>query len=250
MAPLSLRLGKHVREDIEKFYERPVTRVSLELTLSLITVLFFAVFALRPTINTMSKLLKDIEDRRVIEEGLTKKMAALSTAQGEILTYGNRIQVFQTAVPTDLSSQEVLFILEYLALQQQVGIQNLRVGEEPVPFVVDGKRVGAEQIGTSTPANYSLVSYDVRMTLNTDLAGAQKFFAAVESIRPLMIVRGFSLTVAETRDRERRLNVTATISVPFYTSSKKAAAETKASSGSISQRAAAGEDVGGERVEP
>ena len=53
------------------FYHRPVAQVSLELFLSVATVVFFAVFAIRPTLVTMSNLIKELEDKRQLDQQLT-----------------------------------------------------------------------------------------------------------------------------------------------------------------------------------
>jgi hypothetical protein len=50
--------------NLNAFYQKPVAKVSLELFLSVGTIIFFAMFAIRPTLLTMSDLVKEIEDKR------------------------------------------------------------------------------------------------------------------------------------------------------------------------------------------
>jgi hypothetical protein len=62
---------------LNDFYHKPVAMVSLELFLSIGAVVFFAIFAVRPTLLTMADLIKEIEDKRALDQQLQQKIASL-----------------------------------------------------------------------------------------------------------------------------------------------------------------------------
>ena len=64
-----------------EFYNQPIAKVSLELFLSIVAVIFFAIFAIRPTLLTMSDLIKELQEKEVLNEKLSQKTAALSSVQ-------------------------------------------------------------------------------------------------------------------------------------------------------------------------
>ena len=64
---------KQLASLLEQFYHNPVAKVSLELFLTIGLVVFLALFAIKPTLLTMSDLVKEIEDKRELETQLSKK---------------------------------------------------------------------------------------------------------------------------------------------------------------------------------
>src|SRR3989344_6028300 len=111
------------------FYHRPVAQVSLELFLSVATVVFFAVFAIRPTLVTMSNLIKELEDKRQLDQQLTQKIAALSTAQATFLNLQPRLVVLDEALPRQPNFLDSLKILEKVASQRRLIIASVVVNE-------------------------------------------------------------------------------------------------------------------------
>ena len=65
-------------EDAKKFlftfYQKPIAQVSTELFFTIGATIFFAAFAIRPTILTMTDLVKEIQDKREAEEKLNQKV--------------------------------------------------------------------------------------------------------------------------------------------------------------------------------
>src|SRR3989344_6030356 len=71
--------------NLQRFYRQPVARVSIFVVISFMTVSFFSVFAIRPTLVTISSLIREIEDKREINSQLDQKVADLSRVQAEYI---------------------------------------------------------------------------------------------------------------------------------------------------------------------
>ena len=84
---------------LNKFYENPVARVSIELFLSIFTVIFFAVFAIRPTLLTIADLIKEIEDKEDLIVQLDRKIASLSSAETEYRKFYYQLGLLDEAIP-------------------------------------------------------------------------------------------------------------------------------------------------------
>lgn len=204
-----------LRENLQQFYEKPVTRVSLELLMSLLTVIFFALFALRPTLNTMTQLVREIEEKRVVDQQLSSKIAALSTAQNEYFTYSSRFPVLESAVFQELSLENALIYLEYLADLADTSLSSLQIRDFPVALPpVDGES-GASR-GSTALARQEIGIHAIQMTFVSDLGGIRRFFQAAESIRPLLAVQGYSITVREERNAPPVITVNATLYMYGY----------------------------------
>lgn len=64
-------------------FEKPKVRAYTMLTLSFFTMAIFGMFAIRPTLATITQLRKQIGDERLVLEKMTQKITALGVAQGE-----------------------------------------------------------------------------------------------------------------------------------------------------------------------
>lgn len=113
------------------FYNRPIAQVSLELFLSIGAVIFFIIFAIQPTLLTMSELIKELEDKRVIDKQLSQKIAALSSAQTAYLQIEPQIPLLYEAIPTRPQLKESLLILEKIASDRNLVIDTIVVKEVP-----------------------------------------------------------------------------------------------------------------------
>ncbi len=206
--------AQSLRNNLQQFYEKPVTRVSLELFLSLTTVIFFALFALRPTLNTMSSLVREIEEKRVVDQELSKKIAALSTAQSDYYTYKSRFPVLATAVHQQLSLENALFYLEYLAAAADASLVGLQIKNFPVDLSTGQTPAAASDLALLNKSEIGI--YSIQITFEGDLGSIQRFFRTIESVRPLLAVNGFSVTVREERNKEPVILVNATLFLYGY----------------------------------
>lgn len=116
---------------LERFYRNPVALVSFELFLSIGAILFLTIFAIRPTLLTMSDLVKQIEEKRRLQTQLTQKVVALNTAQESYNVSQNRLGVLEEAIPRGANLTYTLKVIEKLASDQSLMISNMTVLEVP-----------------------------------------------------------------------------------------------------------------------
>ncbi len=91
---------KQLKTTLLKFYKQPVGKVSTELFLSIFTIIFFAVFAIKPTLTTMSDLVKEIEDKQKLNKQMQQKVTALATAQTEYEKFQDQFYLLDQSLPT------------------------------------------------------------------------------------------------------------------------------------------------------
>lgn len=81
------------------YKRRPDLKMYLELFLSLVTISFFLVLALKPTIITILDLLKDIKTNEDVIVRMDLKIKDLPIAQNVFSTQIEKINLLETAVP-------------------------------------------------------------------------------------------------------------------------------------------------------
>jgi len=196
-----------IRKDIEQFYNKPITRVSFEVIISIVTVILFALFALRPTLLTMSDLLREIEEKRELDEKLGQKISSLATAQSEYSTYRAQIQALDQAILRESSLEEVAYYLESVLLESGLTVQRLSFGQIPV-------QTSAVAENPSQPV---LTKYQVQIVLDGDLPAFRAFLERIEKVKPLFSVNGWSVSPAEGIDRPP-IEAAVNLGVYIYTS--------------------------------
>lgn len=121
-------------KNVQRYYDRePLVRASLQLLLSLFAVAFFSFVAIRPTLTTITTLLKKIDDQKVADQKLTTKLVQLADAQqflsdnGEVLT-----TLSDLAVPSNPSIKRLSQEIELTANQAGVLITDLSFQATPL----------------------------------------------------------------------------------------------------------------------
>jgi Tfp pilus assembly protein PilO len=188
------------------FYEQPVAKVSLELFLTIGLVLFLALFAIRPTLLTMSDLIKEIDDKKELNEKLGRKIAALGSAQSEYLTLESRLGVLDEALPSKPDLVRNLKLIEKIASDNRVLITSISIGEIP-----------PESDDTVPFANLKRQNMTMSVAVVGDYPSIRTFVEKLQESRRAIIVDTVNFTLDEGRN-SRRLRATITINLPYYAS--------------------------------
>jgi Tfp pilus assembly protein PilO len=195
-----------VQQALFEFYRNPVARVSLALIFSIIAVIFFAVFAIRPTLQTMSDLVKEIEDKRALDEQLTQKIASLNTAQTQYELFSKQFYLLDEALPKTAQITQALKIVEKIASDNQLIIQNITISAVPSELVT-------ASAGNATRST---------LTFNVDVLGdylqIREFIEDLMDSRRMMIVDQVNFSLGSTRQQQRALTAMIRVNLPYYQS--------------------------------
>ncbi len=186
------------------FYQNPVAKVSLELFLSIGLVLFLGVFAIRPTLITMSNLLKEIDDKRQHNALLERKIAALNTAQNEYRRVEDRLPLLNQAIPEEPELIHNLKIIEKIAVDNRVVIQNIIVNEIP-----------AEENTQAGNRQKELTNLPLNLTIVGDYLAIRNFVAAIQGNRRAAVVDSVTFSLNDSND-ERELSARITMNFPYF----------------------------------
>jgi Tfp pilus assembly protein PilO len=121
-----------LQTQLNKFYSHPIARVSFGLILTIVSISFFAVFAIRPTLQTMAELIKQIDDRKVVDQKLALKIVSLTTAQSELVTKQQDAVVLDTSVPSSPNFPLLLTQIEKIASENNVTMGTLVTTNVPI----------------------------------------------------------------------------------------------------------------------
>lgn len=192
---------------LQQFYQKPVAKVSLELFLSILTVLFFAVFAIRPTLLTMSDLIKEISDKEKLEKQLSQKIAALSTIQPLYLQLQDQLSVLDEAIPSQPQLIYSLKIIEKIASDLHLVISGINVTEIP--------EESDEQVSEISLTSFERINVPLIISISGDYTSIRQFVESLKEYRRSFLIDTVIFSTKELRG-VRKLEARITISAPYF----------------------------------
>lgn len=189
------------------FYNNPVARVSLELIFSILAVIFFAIFAVKPTLQTMSELVKEIEDKRALEEQLEQKIASLNTAQTQYQKFSSQFYLLDEAIPKTAELVGGLKIVERIASDNGLVIKGITISAVPNELSKADEKAATRE----------------SLTFNVDLTGdylkIRQFVEDLMSSRRMIIVDQVNFSLGSNR-YQKNLSAIVRVNLPYYRNEK------------------------------
>lgn len=194
---------KEISSALNQFYQRPVALVSLELLLSIGLVLFLGIFAIQPTLITMTELIKEREDKLKLTEQLEKKVATLETAQGVYTQILPSLPFLDEAIPQQPELVKSLKIVEKLATENDVIIKIASVPEIP-----DEKPAATTLVGVDR------VDLPITVTISGEYLQIRSFVEDLKNSRRSFVVDSVNFSLQESRG-QKKLSATITLNIPY-----------------------------------
>lgn len=145
-------------KQITPIIENKKTASYFTLTISLFTLSFFGLFAVRPTLITAVSLMKQVSDLRKLYNDDENKIGSLIRGQSEYEKIRNDIKLIHTSLPTNSEFSKLAKTIEKFALQEDFSISSFQI--DPVPISNTGQNGKLYDYGFSLVGigKYSAVS--------------------------------------------------------------------------------------------
>lgn len=194
---------KEITAALNTFYQKPVAMISLELLLSLGLVIFLAIFAIQPTLLTMTELIQERTEKIELEEKLEKKVDALRGATQLYQQALPNLPYLDEAIPNTPQLIRSITIIEKLASENNVIIDTINVtnipNEEPI---------------TDPKIKLQRVDVPVRVSLTGEYLDIKNFIQELQNSRRSYVVDTVTFVIEENRG-ERRLRVSVILFQPY-----------------------------------
>lgn len=115
-------------DSVRHMYDRPIAQTSTTLIVTLVTIAFFGLAAIRPSLGVISKLQAEVRDKRELNSQLGDKVSDLAAVVQEYKTNRELLSTFERAIPDNQNLERLVLSLDYLAQRNQVLILNSRTG--------------------------------------------------------------------------------------------------------------------------
>jgi Tfp pilus assembly protein PilO len=154
---------------LEPILEKPRTRVYTAVIFSFLAISLFGWYAIKPTVQTIITLRKEIADKTVLNQQMEQKITSLIEAQNVYQEIQPQLPLLQEAIPTDPEAIELVLQVRNLVQTTEATMSSGGFGN--VPLVSSDESDGKK----TTSAALDTREYNV----NTSLVGG---FPSLETL--------------------------------------------------------------------
>jgi len=176
------------------YRKRPDLKMFLEASLSLITILVFLLFALRPTLITIATLVREIKGKEELVAGLDQKIANLDAAEVVYSQEEQRINRVREAVP--VSPEPDVFLRQIEGLSQTTSAQVLGVSLGETTLVGKTPEKNKKRESKSLPEGASSLPFSISVT--ADFATLSRFLTEFKSLRRPIVIDAAGMNSSQT----------------------------------------------------
>jgi len=194
---------KEITAALNTFYQQPIAMISMELLLSIGLVTFLAVFAIQPTLLTMSDLIQERKEKIELVEKLDKKISALITAQEQYQQALPKLYQLDEAIPPQPNLMRSLKIIEKLATENEVIVESMTISSIPDELPI-----------TDTKVKVAKVDLPVRVNVTGEYLDIRSFVQDLQDSRRSFVIERITFSLEENRG-ERKLRASLVISQPY-----------------------------------
>lgn len=122
----NVNYGKYYR-DLLPYLKQKKSQQYFTLILTFGASIFFALFAISPTLSTIAKLKREIEDSRLVEQKLSQKINSLSSLSQEYITLQNDISYVLEAIPQKSDAPTLVAQIQSIAKDSSINISSIEI---------------------------------------------------------------------------------------------------------------------------
>lgn len=174
-----LRYKDFFLNTLRVYRKRPDLKMFLEAGLSLVTILIFTLFALRPTLITIAALVREIRTKEETIKKMDEKIANLDAAEIIFTQEEQKINIVRSAVPKGPEPESFLRQLEGLSQTTNASVLGVSFGEVTLLGQEPAKKTKDEL--KALPEGASALTFSVSVI--GDYSALSKFLADIENLR-------------------------------------------------------------------
>lgn len=175
------------------YRKREDFRIFLELLLSLITITFFSIFALKPTLLTISQLLKDNKEKQELVNKMNQKIENIAKAQNIYEQNIEKLSIIENAVPNTPTPENLLRQIEGVAYINSVTLLGSSVNE--VTLIGEEKKKQSKDQVKNLPENVKTLSFSINVT--GAYSSLFSFLSNLENLRRPLIITSVNITSSD-----------------------------------------------------
>lgn len=184
-------------------------RMFLEILLSLTTISFFTIFAIKPTLLTITELYKEIKSKEEIVAKMDLKIQNIAAAQA-LFAEEPRTPLAESSVPTGPTPEAFVRQVEGLAFTSSVNLLGVSIGE--VTMAGEEKKMPESEL---TPLSEGASPLSFSLSVTGEYSQLSHFLSELENLRRPIRVDHSGLTSSKTEEGGTKLVLLVSGRVPY-----------------------------------
>jgi Tfp pilus assembly protein PilO len=173
-------------QSLEPKFQKPATRAYTAIIFSFLVVSLFGWYAIRPTMQTIFTLKREISDKTDIDKKMEDKISALIEAQATYQSIEQDLPLLDQALPTTSDAIRATAQIQGLAQASGVAINNLSI--TTVPLTADTGN------GTSQKPANSLTNFPISLSVTGAYTNVKTFIQGIQNLRRVMEIDSMTFT--------------------------------------------------------
>lgn len=128
---------------ITPFFESKKKASYLTITLSLFSLSFFGLLAIRPTLITAVSLIKSVSDLQKLDADYEQKISSIIRAQSEYEKIRDKLPFVEEALPINSSFSKVALGIEKFAQTENITINQFQIDSAPISVIKPQNKIGS-----------------------------------------------------------------------------------------------------------
>lgn len=175
------------------YKQRPDLKAFLEILLSLGTISFFGIFALKPTFLTIGQLITEVRGKEEIVAKMEQKINDLNTAQSFFSQQPEKISLVKSAIPEIPEPQTFVRQIEGVAAKDSVNVLGISLGEVTLVGTTASKSATEE-----IPLPQGALGLNYSISISGNYPALFSFLSEFENLRRPVKIDNLGITSSET----------------------------------------------------
>ncbi len=171
---------------LEPILAKPKTRVYSTVIFIFLVVALFGWYAVKPTVQTILYLRREIVDKKSVNKKMDEKIEALIEAQALLESIGQRASYIQDATPTDPNAIDVVRQLRDIATSAGASISAIQVASAPM--------LPSASASASKSYTVKQIDFAVSMSIEGNYDALSSFLRNCIAMRRIITIESISFT--------------------------------------------------------
>lgn len=182
---------------VELYKKRSEVKIFLELILTVVSLVIFSVFALKPTLVTIIELVKEIQAKEETIGKMDEKIKNLIAAQTNLSRERESLILLDQAMPIYPYPEQTMGQFVGLANEKQIGLESVNLGDISLKGGVSKNRSSSSDL-EKLPENVN--SFDITVNMNGSFESLIDTLAYIEKMRRPVKIDSVSLSKSVSED--------------------------------------------------
>ncbi len=177
--------------DLLPYFKKEKNQKYFTVILTLGASIFFALFAINPTLSTISGLRKEVQDSKFVEQKLSQKINNLSSLSNGYQNIQKDVTYINDAIP--LQPEAPLLVAQIQSIAQDSGVS-----------VTDLKVLSVNLVSQTASSSSS---FGFELTIKTNYEGLLAFTSSLINMQRVVSVDSISITKTEEADQNLEIEI-------------------------------------------